>query len=146
MPAPTKAPFQPSGNPPGACFRCGLYGHWARDCDRGVPEFGPQPSQAPQPRAVLGRVPRALSFCLWAIGLPIPFPGQQWCAGAAWGAQPARPPLFYMPPWWRSMEAAQLTTCGFSAPDCLMPEQKIQSSPIKPWPLADGHPVQWIHG
>ena len=46
--APTKAPLQPGGGPPGACFRCGFYGHWARDCDRGVPAFGPQPSQASQ--------------------------------------------------------------------------------------------------
>ena len=29
---------------------------------------------------VLARVPYTLSFCLWAIKLPIPFPGQQWCA------------------------------------------------------------------
>ena len=64
----------------------------------------------------------AFSFCHWAARLPIPFPGQQWCAGAAWPAQPAPPPLFHMPPWGQSMEVAQLTTSGFSAPDCLMPE------------------------
>ena len=47
MPGPTKVPLRPGGGPPGACFRCGLYGHWARDCDRGVPAFGPQLPQAP---------------------------------------------------------------------------------------------------
>ena len=52
VPALTKAPLRPSGGPPGACVRCGLYGHWARDCDRGVPAFGPQPSQAPPQQVV----------------------------------------------------------------------------------------------
>ena len=46
MPGPTKAPLRPGGGPPGACFQCGLYSHWPRDCDRGVPAFGPQPYQA----------------------------------------------------------------------------------------------------
>ena len=95
---------------------------------------------------VIARVPCALRICLWAIGLPVPFRGQQWCAGAPWVAPPAPPPLYHMPPWGRSMEAALLTISGFSAHDCLMPDQTSQSPPIKPWPLADGLPVPWIHG
>jgi hypothetical protein len=31
------ASARPSGCPPGACFRCGMHGHWARDCTEPVP-------------------------------------------------------------------------------------------------------------
>ena len=91
---------------------------------------------------VLAGLPCAVSFYLCTSQPPWPTMVRRGRMSSP--ASPA-PPVSYAAAG-RPMEAAQLTTSGFPALDCLKPGQKIPSSLIKAWPLADGLPVQWIHG
>ena len=78
MPGPTKAPLRLGGGPPGACFRCGLYGHWARDCDRSVTAFGPHPSQASlQPAVELSQPTQRRTQLSQQVFVKVPAPGRK---------------------------------------------------------------------
>ena len=58
-PVPQSSAPRPPGGPRGACFRCGLFDHWARNCAVARPFFGQQTgAQAPPPlRLILRRRP-----------------------------------------------------------------------------------------
>ena len=80
VPAPTKAPLRPGGGPQGACFHFGLCGPWARDCDRGVPAFGPQPCQAPPHLAAVSS-PSAQGPTQLSQQVPMNIPAPRWKGG-----------------------------------------------------------------
>ena len=78
MLGPTKAPLRLGGGPPGACLRCGLYGRWARDCNPGVPVFGPQLSQpSPHPAAESSQPTQSPTQLSQQVPVNIPAPGRK---------------------------------------------------------------------